>query len=153
MDKQFMARAIELAIDNVRAGRGGPFAAVVVKDGRIVAEGANRVTSSNDPTAHAEIMAIRDTCANLSTDDLSGCDIYSSGEPCPMCMAAIYWAKIDAVFYSNTEKDALQYGFIDKLILAELRKDPTKRRIKSKRIGNPGAIRVFKKAAAAGIRY
>ena len=148
-----MQMAVDLSEQALDAGKGGPFGAIVVRGTRIVGSSGNCVFQHTDPTAHAEIMAIRDACANLGAADLTGCDIYSSGEPCPMCMAAIYWAKIDAVFYSNTEKDALQYGFIDKLILAELRKDPTKRRIKSKRIGNPGAIRVFKKAAAAGIRY
>src|ERR1700749_3070340 len=151
--KRFMQMAVDLAEQTLDAGKGGPFGAIVVRVTRIVVSSGNCVFKHTDPTAHAEIMAIRDACENLRTDDLTGCDIYSSGEPCPMCMAAIYWAKIDAVYYCNTEKDALRYGFVDKLILAELRKDPSERRIKSKRIGNPGAIRVFKKAAAAGIRY
>lgn len=102
-----------------------------------------------DPCAHAEIMAIRDACKNLHTLDLSGAEIYSSGEPCPMCMAAIYWVKIERVFFSNTEQQALQYGFLDKIILKELRKTKSKRRIKSIHIPNPVAIQIFEKAKHA----
>src|ERR1700761_7202986 len=144
--KRFMQMAVDLAEQALDAGKGGPFGAIVVRDTRIAGSSGNCVFKHNDPTAHAEIMAIRDACENLGTDDLSGCEIYSSGEPCPMCMAAIYWAKIGAVYFSNTEKDALKYGFIDKLILAELRKPPSERKISSVRIDNPTAIKVFKKA-------
>src|SRR6204780_4440504 len=97
-----MARAIELAIENVRSGRGGPFGAVIVKDGRVVAEGANRVASANDPTAHAEIVAIRAACSALGAFQLDGCDLYTTCEPCPMCLGAIYWARIGRVFFGGT---------------------------------------------------
>ena len=103
----FMAKAIELARENVRAGRGGPFAALVVKDGAIVASGVNMVTSANDPTAHAEVVAIREACGALRTFQLDGCDIYTSCEPCPMCMGAIYWARPARVFFAGTRADAL----------------------------------------------
>ena len=148
--RRFMQMAVDLSEQALDAGKGGPFGAIIVYGSRIVGSSGNCVFQHTDPTAHAEIMAIRDACANLGTSDLTGCTIYSSGEPCPMCMAAIYWAKIDAVFFSNTEKDALEYGFIDKLILAELRKDPGDRKIKSERLANAAAIQVFRKAAAAG---
>ena len=145
-----MQMAIDHSEQALDAGKGGPFGAIIVHGSRIVGSSGNCVFQHTDPTAHAEIMAIRDACANLGTNELTGCTIYSSGEPCPMCMAAIYWAKIDAVFFSNTEKDALKFGFIDKLILAELRKNPDDRKIKSRRIANAAAIQVFRKAAAAG---
>ncbi|HML16833.1 MAG TPA: nucleoside deaminase, partial [Bryobacteraceae bacterium] len=99
MQETFMARAIELALANVRSGRGGPFAAIVVKDGRIAAEGVNLVASSNDPTAHAEVIAIRAACHALGSFQLGGCEIYTTCEPCPMCLGAIYWARLDRVYY------------------------------------------------------
>src|ERR1700755_526040 len=117
--QRFMQMAVDLSEQALDAGKGGPFGAIIVRGTRIVGSSGNCVFKHTDPTAHAEIMAIRDACENLGSDDLSGCDIYSSSEPCPMCMAAIYWAKIGAVYFSNTEKDALRYGFVDKLILAE----------------------------------
>src|ERR1700761_5553829 len=122
--RRFMQMAVDLSEHALDAGKGGPFGAIIVRGTHIVGSSGNCVFKHTDPTAHAEIMAIRDACENQHSDNLSGCDIYSSGEPCPMCMAAIYWAKIDGVYYSNTEKDALDYGFVDKLILAELRKAP-----------------------------
>jgi guanine deaminase len=109
------------------------------------------VFKHTDPTAHAEIMAIRDACENLKADDLTGCDIYSSGEPCPMCMAAVYWAKMESVYFCNTEKEALDFGFVDKLILEDLRKPPAQRKIKSRKIANSGGLDVFRKAKAMGI--
>ena len=115
-----MARAIGLAIDNVRSGRGGPFAAVVVKDGRIVAEGTNRVTSSNDPTAHAEVVAIREACAALGAFQLDGCDLYTTCEPCPMCLGAIYWARPSRVYFASTAADAAAAGFDDAFIYQQL---------------------------------
>jgi len=115
-----MARAIGLAIDNVRSGRGGPFAAVVVKDGRIVAEGTNRVTSSNDPTAHAEVVAIREACATLGGFQLDGCDLYTTCEPCPMCLGAIYWARPSRVYFASTAADAAAAGFDDAFIYQQL---------------------------------
>ena len=117
----FMARAIELSIENVRTGRGGPFGAVVVKDGKIVAAAANNVTATNDPTAHAEILAIREACKALGAFELTGCEIYTSCEPCPMCLGAIYWARPDRVFYGNTASDAAQAGFDDSLLPTRFR--------------------------------
>src|SRR5580698_9809707 len=115
-----MARAIELAIENVRSGRGGPFAALVVKDGRIVGEGTNCVTASNDPTAHAEVVAIRTACTTLDAFQLDGCDLYTTCEPCPMCLGAIYWARPARVFYASSAGDAAAAGFDDKFIYDEL---------------------------------
>jgi guanine deaminase len=125
----FMARAIELSIENVRSGRGGPFAAVVVKDGKIIAEAANCVTSTNDPTAHAEVMAIRLACKKLSTFELKGCDIYSSCEPCPMCLGAIYWARPARVYFGGTAADAAKAGFDDSFIYEEITRPHSSRRI------------------------
>jgi guanine deaminase len=119
MDNPFMARAIELSIQNVRNG-GGPFGAVVVKARSIVGEGANQVTATNDPTAHAEMLAIRNACSKLKAFDLEGCEIYSSCEPCPMCMGAIYWARVASVFFANAAEDAAVAGFDDALIYREL---------------------------------
>ena len=149
--KRFMQMAIDLSEQALDAGKGGPFGAIIVKGDRIVGSSGNCVFRHTDPTAHAEIMAIRDACENLGSPDLSGCEIYSSGEPCPMCMAAIYWAKIGAVLFCNTEKQALAYGFVDKLILAELRKPPRDRKIKSRLVKNPGGIKVFEKARRMGV--
>lgn len=116
----FMARAIELAVGNVRAGRGGPFAAVIVKDGRIIAEGANSVTSTNDPTAHAEVVAIRAACNALDTFQLDGCDLYTTCEPCPMCLGAIYWARPANVYFACTAADAAAAGFDDAFIYEQI---------------------------------
>ena len=113
MTDAFMARAIDLAVENVNSGKGGPFAAVVVKDGRIVGEGANAVTYLNDPTAHGEIMAIRAACKNLQSFDLTGCEIYTSCEPCPMCLVASYWARLDRIHYGAWAADAAAAGFDD----------------------------------------
>jgi guanine deaminase len=120
MDSPFMARAIQLSIENVHSGRGGPFGALVVKDGNIIAEGANQVTSINDPTAHAEILAIRAACAKLGVFELHGCEIYTSCEPCPMCLGAIYWARLSRVYFANTAVDAASVGFDDSLIYREI---------------------------------
>jgi len=129
MQNPFMARAIELSIENVRSGRGGPFAAVVVKDGALLAEGSNCVTSTNDPTAHAEIMAIRQACKKLGFFELTGCEIYTSCEPCPMCMGAIYWARPDRVYFGNTAADAAEAGFDDSFIYKELAQPHIQRKI------------------------
>jgi tRNA(Arg) A34 adenosine deaminase TadA len=115
-----MRRAIALSVENVRAGRGGPFGAVIAKDGRIIAEGTNLVTSSNDPTAHAEVVAIREACRVLEHFHLTGCEIYASSEPCPMCLGAIYWARLDRVFFGGTRSDAARAGFGDERIYGEL---------------------------------
>src|SRR5579872_3632306 len=115
-----MARAIALAIENVRSGGGGPFAAVIVKDGRVVGEGTNRVTSSNDPTAHAEVVAIRAACHAMGTFQLDGCDVYTTCEPCPMCLGAIYWARPGKVYFACTAADAAAAGFDDAFIYEQL---------------------------------
>jgi tRNA(Arg) A34 adenosine deaminase TadA len=116
----YMRRAIALSLENVRSGRGGPFGAVVVHNGRIIAEGTNRVTSTNDPTAHAEIVAIREACRVLGTFQLAGCNIYTSCEPCPMCLGALYWARPARIFYAGTALDAASAGFDDSFIYKEL---------------------------------
>jgi guanine deaminase len=126
-DREFMARAIELARMGMAANAGGPFGAVVVKDGEIIGEGNNRVTSSNDPTAHAEIIAIREACRSLQNFQLDGCTIYTSCEPCPMCLGAIYWARPERVLYACTRQDAAEIGFDDDFIYTELEK-PNKTR-------------------------
>ncbi|HKN61821.1 MAG TPA: nucleoside deaminase [Candidatus Acidoferrales bacterium] len=124
-----MARAIELSIENVRSGQGGPFGAVVVKDGKIIAEGANCVTSTNDPTAHAEIIAIRKACAKLGVFELIDCEVYTSCEPCPMCLGAIYWARLSRVYFASTALDASKASFDDSLIYREIAKPHSERKI------------------------
>ena len=125
--EDFMRRAIALAVENVKNG-GGPFGAVIVRDGKIVATGANRVTPDNDPTAHAEVNAIRAACTKLGTFDLSGCVIYTSCEPCPMCLGAIYWAHIDKIYYGANQHDAAEVNFDDSFIYRELELPVDKRR-------------------------
>ena len=115
-----MRRAIELSIENVRSGRGGPFAALVVKDGEILAAGTNLVTSGCDPTAHAEVVAIREACRKLGEFQLAGCEIYTTCEPCPMCLGAIYWARPARVYFANTASDAAAIGFDDSFIYQQL---------------------------------
>jgi len=122
MNEAFMREAIALSIEKMETGAGGPFGAVIVKDGKIIGRGWNCVTSSNDPTAHAEVMAIRDACKTLGTFDLSGCEIYASCEPCPMCLAAIYWARLKKLTFAATRADASDAGFDDELIYNELSK-------------------------------
>ena len=124
-----MARAIQLSLDNVLSGKGGPFGAVIVKDGKIVAEGANRVTATNDPTAHAEMCAIREACARLGVFELSDCEIYTSCEPCPMCLGAIYWARLARVYFANLASDASKIGFDDSFIYREIGQNVRKRSI------------------------
>lgn len=126
--EEIMRHAIALATENVNNG-GGPFAAVIVRDGEIIAEGTNRVTASNDPTAHAEVRAIRNACNKLGTFDLKGCEIYTSCEPCPMCLGAIYWAHLDRIYYGNGKKDAAAIGFDDDFIYKELAVSPQYRKI------------------------
>ena len=120
IDRIFMARAIHLAVENVRSGHGGPFGCLVVKEGKVLAEGVNQVTATNDPTAHAEMLAIRQACQKLSPFELRGCDLYTSCEPCPMCLGAIYWARIHKVYFGNLSEDAAKFGFDDSAIYAEL---------------------------------
>ena len=115
-----MRRAITLSLEMMRSGRGGPFGAVIAKDGKIVAEGFNQVTSTNDPTAHAEVVAVRLACQALGTFDLTGCEIYTSCEPCPMCLSAIYWARISAIYYANDRHDAARVGFRDDFLYNEI---------------------------------
>jgi guanine deaminase len=129
MDNPFMREAIRQAVENVRAGRGGPFGAAVVKDGHVIATGANSVTSTNDPTAHAEVNVIREACRILGAFQLDGCEIYTSCEPCPMCMGAIYWARPDRVYFAATAKDAADAGFDDSFIYNELTRAHSDRQI------------------------
>ncbi len=117
-----MKRAIQLSLENIRDGKGGPFAALVVKDGKVIAEGTNLVTSTNDPTAHAEIVAIRAACKVLGTFQLDGCELYTTCEPCPMCMGALYWARPSKVYFANTREDAAKAGFDDSMIYEEIQK-------------------------------
>lgn len=119
MDNPFMARAIRLSLDNVLSGEGGPFGAVVVRNGSIIGEGVNRVTVTNDPTAHAEMIAIREACAKLGSFELKGCELYSSCEPCPMCLGASYWARLGRIYFGNSAADASSIGFDDSFVYRE----------------------------------
>lgn len=139
----FMRRAIELSIENVE-NDGGPFGAVIVKDGIIIAEGTNRVTADNDPTAHAEVTVIRKASEKLGTFNLSGCGIYTSCEPCPMCLGAIYWARLDKIYYGNTKHDARQIGFDDSFIYDEIELHPADRKLSSEQQLAGEAIVAFK---------
>ena len=143
MDNPFMARAIQLSIDNVHTGRGGPFGAVVVKDGAIVAEAANQVTSTNDPTAHAEVVAIRESCKKLGVFDLEGCEIYTSCEPCPMCLGAAWWARVERIVFAATRTDAAGAGFDDEKLYRELALPPASRRLPMQQILRDKAVEVF----------
>jgi guanine deaminase len=127
---QFMQEAIKLAEAGMQSGHGGPFGCVIVRNGEIVGRGHNRVTSTNDPTAHAEVTAIRDACASLETFQLTDCELYTSCEPCPMCLSAIYWARIPTVYYGNTRQDAAAIGFDDDFIYQQVPLAPEKRTIK-----------------------
>lgn len=129
MSAELMRRAIALALDNVRSGQGGPFAALIAKEDRVIAEGVNRVTASNDPTAHAEIVAIREACRALNTFQLAGCELYTTCEPCPMCLGAIYWARPARVYYAGVAADAAAAGFDDDFIYDELKRPLESRRI------------------------
>jgi guanine deaminase len=126
---EFMQQAIDLATTNVTSGRGGPFGAVVVKDGKVIATGVNEVTAMNDPTAHAEVMAIRNACQMLGTFQLDGCDVYTSCEPCPMCLAALYWSRCRAIYYGNDAADAAKVGFDDSFLYEEVKKPLSERTI------------------------
>jgi guanine deaminase len=144
MRSPFMARAIELSTENVRTGRGGPFAAVIVKDGQIIAEGMNCVTATNDPTAHAEVVAIREACKKLGRFELNGCDIYTSCEPCPMCLGAIYWARPARIYFANRAADASKIGFDDSLIQQEIIKPHSQRKIPMIRMIGEEALEAFR---------
>ena len=138
----FMQKAIELSIKNIH-NNGGPFGCVIVKNNKIISEGVNGVTQNNDPTAHAEIVAIRNACKKLNTFDLSGCELYTSCEPCPMCLSAIYWSHIDLVYYGNSRENAAEIQFDDKFIYDEIKKDIGARKIPLKRILKDEAIKAF----------
>lgn len=140
---ELMRRAIELSVENVANG-GGPFGAVIAKDGEIVATGVNRVTANNDPTAHAEVSAIREAATKLGTFDLSGCEIYTSCEPCPMCLGAIYWARLNKVYYGNNKTDAKNIGFDDSFIYDELELPREARKLPSEALLSEEAIKAFR---------
>jgi guanine deaminase len=139
----FLCRAIALGAETMRAGRGGPFGAVVVEGGVVIGEGANRVVETCDPTAHAEVLAIRDACARRGTFSLAGATLYASSEPCPMCLAAIYWARIDAVLFSSGRKDAARAGFDDSVFYEELRRPREERRVQVRQIELPESSSLF----------
>ena len=144
MDNPFMARAIQLSIENVHSGRGGPFGAVIVRNGELIAEGANQVTSTKDPTAHAEVLAIRAACAKLGVFDLQGCEIYTSCEPCPMCLGAIYWARLARIYFANAAVDASSIGFDDSLIYREIPLPVAQRAIPTSQMMREEALAAFR---------
>lgn len=143
MNKEFMQRAIDLSINSVKNG-GGPFGAVIVKGDKVVAESSNSVTLDNDPTAHAEVNTIRLACKNLNTFDLAGCEIYSSCEPCPMCLGAIYWARLDKLYFANNKTDAKSIGFDDSFIYEEIDLPYDKRSIKTTQFMREEALEAFR---------
>ena len=140
---KFMLKAIELSIKSAETV-GGPFGCVIVKDNKIISEGSNKVTSTNDPTAHGEIVAIRDACLKLNTFNLSGCELYSSCEPCPMCLSAIYWSNIEKIFYANSRNDAKNIDFDDSFIYSEINKKIEDRKIKMTQMLRDEALKAFK---------
>ena len=142
MKNEFMKRAIELSVESVNNG-GGPFGCVIIKDDKIIAEGSNKVTSHNDPTAHGEIVAIREACKKLNNFSLNQCELYSTCEPCPMCLSAIYWARIKKIYYGNTRDDARKIDFDDSLIYTELQKNIDKRKIPMIQIMRNEALKAF----------
>ena len=148
----YMLEAIRLSVANVEEGKGGPFGAVVVKDGVIIARGANEVTSSNDPTAHAEVVAIRNACKVLNTFQLDGCEIFTSCEPCPMCLAAIYWARPAKLFYANSKEDATKINFDDQFIYEEIAKPISERKLFTQQIMRDEALEAFKKWSESAIK-
>jgi tRNA(Arg) A34 adenosine deaminase TadA len=143
MKMEFMRAAIRLSLGKMRRDEGGPFGAVVVRRGKIVGRGWNRVTSTNDPTAHAEIMAIREACRRLKTFRLDDCELYASCEPCPMCLAAVYWARMGKIFYAGTRRDAAAAGFDDDLICREVSRPASRRKIPMKQLLHKDALKVF----------
>ena len=142
MKNEFMKRAIELSLESVNKG-GGPFGCVIVKDEKIVSEGLNKVTSSKDPTAHGEIVAIREACKKINNFSLSGFELYSSCEPCPMCLSAIYWARIDKIYYANTREEAQKIDFDDSLIYSEFQKNINERKIPMIQMMRNEALKAF----------
>jgi len=143
--QKFMKKAIRISVVNVEKQKGGPFGAVVVKAGKIIARGSNQVTASNDPTAHAEVVAIRKACKALKTFQLTGCEIYTSCEPCPMCLGAIYWARPDKLFYANSKEDAAAINFDDRFIYEEIARPIAERKLFTKQILRDEALEAFKK--------
>ena len=141
--RALLLRAVQLSAEKMRAGLGGPFGAVIARDGLVIAEGSNQVTSLNDPTAHAEVQAIRDACRKLDSHSLAGCEIYSSCEPCPMCLSAIYWARLDRIVFANSRADAAAIGFDDDHIYREIPKDIGQRAIPTTRIALDEAAEIF----------
>jgi guanine deaminase len=144
MGNPFMARAVQLSIENVRSGQGGPFGAVIVKDGQVIAEAGNRVTATNDPTAHAEVLAIRQACAKLGTFLLRGCEIFTSCEPCPMCLGAIYWAHLSRIYFAGSAGDASKVGFDDSLIYREMNQPYPMRQIPMIQMMREEALEAFR---------
>ena len=142
MKNKFMLRAIALSIESVKTG-GGPFGSIIVKDDEIISEGFNKVTSTNDPTAHGEIVAIRDACKKLNNFNLKGSELYSTCEPCPMCLSAIYWARIDKISYANTREDARKIDFDDSLIYSEFKKNINERKIPMIQMMRNEALKAF----------
>ena len=142
MKNEFMKKAIELSIESVNSG-GGPFGCVIVKNEKIISEGSNKVTSSNDPTAHGEIVAIREACKKINNFNLKGYDLYSTCEPCPMCLSAIYWARISKIYYANTREDAKKIDFDDSLIYLELKKNMNERKIPMIQMMRADALKAF----------
>lgn len=151
-NEKFMKMAIALSEQNVTQSLGGPFGAVIVKDGKLIAKSANKVTTSNDPTAHAEVSAIRKACKKLKTFDLSGCIIYTSCEPCPMCLGAIYWSRIELIYYANTKKDAADIGFDDQFIYDEIDLALHKRKLPVVQLLREEAQQAFKQWSASAIK-
>ena len=139
-----MTRAIQLSIDGIDSGRGGPFGTVIVRDGKILAEGVNQVTSTNDPTAHAEMIAIRQACAKLGVFALKDCELYTSCEPCPMCLGAIYWARLSRLYFANTAEDAARIGFDDSFIYSEIKRPYSERSIPT--------VQIMREEAQTGFR-
>jgi len=152
---KFMRKTIRISIANVEKQKGGPFGAIVVKDGKIIARGSNQVTANNDPTAHAEVVAIRKACKALKTFQLTGCEIYTSCEPCPMCLGAIYWARPDKLYYANSKEDAAAIQFDDKFIYEEIAKPVSERKLFTQQILREKALEAFEKwkASANKIEY
>jgi guanine deaminase len=142
-EQKYLDRAIELSREGMQDGKGGPFGCVIVKEGKIIGEGCNQVTLNNDPTAHAEIVAIRNACKFLNSFQLTGCDVYTSCEPCPMCLGAIYWARPRKVVYANTKDDAAAIDFDDQFIYEEIEKEDSRRKILFEHHPLPSALRVF----------
>ena len=142
MKNEFMKRAIELSVESIKKG-GGPFGCIIIKNGEIISEGSNKVTLTNDPTAHGEIVAIRNACKKINNFNLSGCELYSTCEPCPMCLSAIYWARIEKIYYANTREDAKKIDFDDSLIYSEFQKNIDKRKISMVQMMRNEALKAF----------